>query len=166
MMVSADLIAKRMPKLLKSARSILKISFPTSKRFSNLSLTFFSIFSNKCWPQEIVFKSISNDLRKILNLSLISYSSLLQWRWKYTNFTSDFKVYCSSCLIVDVSEGYIDVGDGCWRPYVLVTNVFGRWWQVKSPTSRVRNQHQISVTNITFWRIMMLVTDVSPLGSV
>ena len=26
--------------------------------------------------------------------------------------------------------------------------------------TRVRHQHQISVTNITFWRIMMLVTDI------
>ena len=24
------------------------------------------------------------------------------------------------------SDGYIDVGDGCWRPNVLVTK-FGRW---------------------------------------
>ena len=31
---------------------------------------------------------------------------------------------------------------------------------------RVRHQHQISVTDITFWRIMMLVTDVSPSGFV
>jgi len=62
-------------------------------------------------------------------------------------------------------SGYIDVGDGCWWANVLVTR-FGCWWQVTSPTSRVRHQHQISVTNITFCRIMMLVTDVSPSGSV
>ena len=38
------------------------------------------------------------------------------------------------------------------------------WWQVTSTISIVRHQHQISVTNITFWRIMMLVTDVSNPG--
>ena len=41
-----------------------------------------------------------------------------------------------------------DIGDH------VVTNV-------TSPTSRVRHQHQISVIDITFWPIMMLVTDVS-----
>ena len=56
------------------------------------------------------------------------------------------------------TKGYIDVGDGCWRPNVLMTR-FGCWWQVTSPTSRVRHQHQIAVTNITIWHIMMLVTD-------
>ena len=84
--------------------------------------------------------------------------------------------------------GYIDFGDGCWRPNVLVTR-FWCWWQVTSPTSRVRHQHHIlayynvgdrckspriylkillnlapgwisclqhniSVTNITFWHIL------------
>ena len=47
-----------------------------------------------------------------------------------------------------------------WRPNEVT--IFECWWQVMSPTSRVRHQQQISVTNITFWRIMMLVTDVSP----
>ena len=41
--------------------------------------------------------------------------------------------------------GYIDVGDGCWRPNVLVTS---------------------HVVNIAFWRIMMVVTDVSTSGFV
>ena len=62
-------------------------------------------------------------------------------------------------------SGYIDVGDRCWRPNVLVTR-FGCCRQVTSPTSKVRHQHQISVINVTFWRIMMLVTDVSLSGSV
>ena len=34
------------------------------------------------------------------------------------------------------------------------------WWQITSPTSEARYQHLISVTNIKFWRIKMLVTDV------
>ena len=54
--------------------------------------------------------------------------------------------------------GYADVGDGCWRPNVLLTS-FGCCWQVTSQTSRVRLQHQISVINIKFWHNMMLVTD-------
>jgi len=59
--------------------------------------------------------------------------------------------------------GYIDVGDGCWRPTVLVT-ILGCWWRDLLP--RVRHQHQISDTNITLWRIMMLMTDVSTSGFV
>ena len=51
------------------------------------------------------------------------------------------------------------------RPNVLVKR-FGCWWRDLPATSRVRHQHQVSVTNITFWRIMMSVTDVSPSGSV
>ena len=69
----------------------------------------------------------------------------------------------TTCLSHFIKSGchlksYIDVGDGCWRPNVLVTR-FRCWRQVTSPTSRVRHQHQISVTNITSWHIMMLVTD-------
>ena len=40
---------------------------------------------------------------------------------------------------------------------MLVTDIGDKmcWWLVTSPTSKVRHQNQISVTNITFWRIMM-----------
>ena len=46
---------------------------------------------------------------------------------------------------------------------MLVTDVGDQmcWWQVTSPTSRVRHQHQISVTNITLWHIMILETGLS-----
>ena len=92
--------------------------------------------------------------------------------------------------------GYIDVGDGCWRPNVLMTR-FGCWQQVTPPISNISHRHRIlayyddgdrckslriwlkldkivlnlasnwisclqnniSVTNITFWHIMMLLTD-------
>ena len=33
-----------------------------------------------------------------------------------------------------------------------------RWWQVTLTTARIRPQHQISVANISFWCIRMLVT--------
>ena len=40
---------------------------------------------------------------------------------------------------------------------MLVTDVGDQmfWWQVTSPKSRIRHQHQISVTNITFWHIWL-----------
>ena len=91
--------------------------------------------------------------------------------------------------------GYIDVGDGCWRPNVLMTR-FGCWQQVTPPISNISHRHRIlayyddgdrckslriwlkldkivlnlasnwisclqnniSVTNITFWHIVMLLT--------
>ena len=49
---------------------------------------------------------------------------------------------------------------GVTMVFALVTSL-GCWWR---DLSRVRHQHQISVTKITFWRIMMLATDVSPSG--
>ena len=120
------------------------------------------------------------------NIQNISKKGIFRWQWCWWHrYVSDISIghqhhnmpECdvgdrylilvpnSRCWWRDLSPtsksrkmGYIDVGDGCWRPNVLVTK-FGRCWQVKSPTSRVRHQHQISVTNITFWHIMMLVTD-------
>jgi len=40
---------------------------------------------------------------------------------------------------------YIDVGDGCWRPNVFITNI-----ERQAPTSNIRHQHQICVTNIKY----------------
>ena len=44
---------------------------------------------------------------------------------------------------------------------MLVTDVGDQmcWWQDLDVGDKSRHQHQISVTNITFWHIMMLVTD-------
>ena len=38
--------------------------------------------------------------------------------------------------------GYIDVGDGCWRPNVLVT-IFWCWQQVTPPISNISHRHRI-----------------------
>ena len=66
-----------------------------------------------------------------------------------------WEIFIRGCLVtlrwVDW-DSYIDVGDGCLRPNVLMT-IFGWWWQVTLPISRVRHQYQISVTNITSRRI-------------
>ena len=52
---------------------------------------------------------------------------------------------------------------------MLVTDIGEQmcWWQLwyvgdkARPTSRIRHQHKISVINITFWQIIMSVTDIS-----
>ena len=66
-------------------------------------------------------------------------------RWSpYKCFTND--TAWNSCL------EYFDVAYRNWRPNLLVTS-WGCRWQVTLSLSRVWHQHQISVTNITFWRI-------------
>ena len=66
-------------------------------------------------------------------------------------------VLLGGVMFVDfVFSDYIVVGGGYWRPNFLMT-VVRCWWQITSPRLRASYQHQISVTNITFWRIMMLV---------
>ena len=43
----------------------------------------------------------------------------------------------STSRYLDLDKGYIDVGDGCWRRNVLVTNIRCWWqlWSFSSPTS-------------------------------
>ena len=41
--------------------------------------------------------------------------------------------------------GYIDVGDGCWRPNVLVTSL--TCWMILPPTYQISHHHK--VTNVT-----------------
>ena len=51
---------------------------------------------------------------------------------------------------------------------MLVTDVGDQmcWRQDLDAGDKSRNQHRELDTNITFWRTMMLMTDVSPSGSV
>ena len=104
----------------------------------------------------------------------------MKFKWKYglnskemnqeniTNFESGLSVPGTEFDIDGFAAnqtGNIDIGDGCWSQNVLVTRL-RCWCQVtiiksSAPTSRVRHQHQIAVTSITFWCFMMLLTDVS-----
>ena len=95
-----------------------------------------------------LLQAISNlrdsGLRNVYNWNLrkCKFCVISKWQFFKWLFTCWFR-WWPRWVILESSfkfRGYIDVGDGCWRPNVLVKK-FGRWWQVTSSISRVRHQH-------------------------
>ena len=66
-----------------------------------------------------------------------STSVEIQTHISSTNFNNNGKLKINFISHSSDQSGYIDVGGGCWRSNMLV----------------IPNHHQISVTNIKFWRI-------------
>ena len=102
------------------------------------------------WPILMTAKTIDS---RIIFLEMLKKKSITYWLRDVGDIFNGRNLSPTSMVsnIRHLYRGYIDVDDGCWRPNMLMTS-FGWWSQVTSPTTRVRLEHQISVTNIKFWR--------------
>ena len=68
---------------------------------------------------------------------VLSWYLKISWHWSYQR-----TIWSRQIKSRPSSEGYIDVGDGCWRRNVLGTTL-RCWWrfsQISSPTSSI-SQH-------------------------
>ena len=99
-----------------------------------MNLEYFISNTNQWYAQENDFDPRKNFLLESSVCRHAFYSrTRLQWVQLIQNLKSEpggmkFQMKNSHGFI----NGYIDVGDGCSRPTVLVTSL-GCWWQVMSP---------------------------------
>ena len=81
-----------------------------------------NIFDKPCrWENNLIFFRKSTNFGRFLDLKAFFYRKAL---------SAANDRFLNSC---GLKMGYIDVGDGCWRPNVLVTSL----------TSKVRHQHDV-----------------------
>ena len=117
---------------------------PSLKLRELMNLEYFISNTNQWYAQENYFDPRKNFLLESSVCRHAIYSrTRLQWVQLIQNLKSEpggmkFQMKNSHGFI----NGYIDVGDGCSRPFLLMTSLrYG--WQVMSPTSRLKIQYNI-----------------------
>ena len=116
-----------------------------------------TVYFTPLWPYIFSFSDDSYNLSRTVYFTLWRPFLFIRYFFKKWNriISASDRIYYTDDRIFSVQNRIF-----------YQDRIFSRTVYFTSPTSNVRHQHQISVTNITFWHIMMLVTDFSNPGFV